>query len=93
MPTEALPLQALKQAIWNAWSTTGLIYRFDHGCQYVSLAYHKHLVEARIVEPTGSVGDSYDNALAEYVNGSYKNEIICQRRWADVLEVEIATFE
>ena len=61
--------------------------------QYVSLTYHQHLVDAGIVESTGSVGDSYDNALAENVNGSYKNEIIHTRRWADVLEVEIATFE
>ena len=93
MTTEALPLQALKQAIWNARSTTGLIHHSDHGSQYVSLAYHQHLVDAGIVESTGSVGDSYDNALAENVNGSYKNEIIHTRRWADVLEVEIATFE
>ena len=93
MKTEALPLQALKQAIWNARSTTGLIHHSDHGSQYVSLAYHQHLVDAGIVESTGSVGDSYDNALAENVNGSYKNEIIHTRCWADVLEVEIATFE
>ena len=59
----------------------------------MSLTYHQHLVDAGIVESTGSVGDSYDNALAENVNGSYKNEIIHTRRWADVLEVEIATFE
>ncbi|WP_350449070.1 integrase core domain-containing protein [Mobiluncus mulieris] len=39
------------------------------------------------------MGDSYDNALAENVNGSYKNELIHNRRWEDVLEVEIATFE
>ncbi|STC68373.1 transposase IS3504k [Corynebacterium diphtheriae] len=50
-------------------------------------------MDAGIVESTGSVGDSYDNALAENVNGSYKNEIIHTRTWADVLEVEIATFE
>lgn len=93
MTTEALPLQGLKQAIWNARSTTGLIHHSDHGSQYVSLAYHQHLVDAGIVESTGSVGDSYDNALAENVNGSYKNEIIHTHRWADVLEVEIATFE
>ena len=93
MATEALPLQALKQAIWNARSTTGLIHHSDHGSQYVSLAYHQHLVDAGIVESTGSVGDSYDNALAENVNGSFKNEIIHSRRWTDVLEVEIATFE
>ena len=59
----------------------------------MSLTYHQHLVDAGIVESTGSVGDSYDNALAENVNGSYKNEIIHTRRWADVLDVEIATFE
>lgn len=93
MKTEALPLQALKQAIWNARSTTGLIHHSDHGSHYVSVAYHQHLVDAGIVESTGSVSDSYDNALAENVNGSYKNEIIHTRRWADVLEVEIATFE
>ncbi len=93
MKTEALPLQALNQAIWNAKSTAGLIHHSDHGSQYVSLTYHQHLVDAGIVESTGSVGDSYDNALAENVNGSYKNEIIHTRRWADVLEVEIATFE
>lgn len=45
------------------------------------------------MESTGSVGDSYDNALAENAGGSYKNEIIDIRRWADVLDVEIATFE
>ncbi|SPJ41805.1 hypothetical protein CHUV2995_02635 [Corynebacterium diphtheriae subsp. lausannense] len=50
-------------------------------------------MDAGIVESTGSVGDSYDNALAENVNGSYKNEIIHTRTWADVLAVEIATFE
>lgn len=50
-------------------------------------------MDAGIAESTGSVGDSYDNALAENVNGSYKNEIIHTRRWVDVLEVEIATFE
>ncbi|MCI6574385.1 MAG: hypothetical protein MSC53_04350 [Arcanobacterium sp.] len=57
------------------------------------MAYHQNLVDAGIVESTGSVGDSYDNALAENVNGSYKNEIIHTRQWADDLEVEIATFE
>lgn len=45
------------------------------------------------MESTGSVGDSYDNALAENAGGSYKNEIIDTRRWADVLDVEIASFE
>ena len=47
----------------------------------------------RITASTGSVEDSYDNALVENVNGSYKNELINNHRWKDVLEVEIATFE
>ncbi|MEW6887031.1 integrase core domain-containing protein [Trueperella pyogenes] len=46
-----------------------------------------------ITPSTGTVGDSYDNALAENVNGSYKNELIHTRAWSDVVEVEIATFE
>ncbi|MDI9589422.1 MAG: IS3 family transposase [Acidobacteriota bacterium] len=93
MRTEALPLQALNQAIDNAQTTTGLIHHTDHGSQYVSVSYHQRLAKAGIVESTGSVGDSYDNALAENVNGSYKNELIYARRWNDVIEVEIATFE
>ncbi|MDK8790121.1 hypothetical protein QP979_13620, partial [Corynebacterium striatum] len=45
-----------------------------------------------VARQTGTVGDSYDNALAENVNGSYKNELIHRRTWADVVDVEIATF-
>ncbi|MGV9181792.1 IS3 family transposase [Arcanobacterium canis] len=93
MRTEALPLQALNQAITNAKSTVDLVHHSDHGAQYVSLVYHERLAAAGISESTGSVGDSYDNALAENVNGSDKNELIHARSWNDVLEVEIATFE
>ncbi|WP_216387086.1 hypothetical protein [Arcanobacterium phocae] len=49
---KALPLQALKHAIWNAKSTVGLVHHLDHGSQYVSLAYDQHLVDAGIVEST-----------------------------------------
>ena len=93
MRTEALPLQALNQTITNALSTADLIHHSDHGAQYVSLVYHERLAAAGISESTGSIGDSYDNALTENVNGSYKNELIYARSWNDVLEVEIATFE
>lgn len=55
--------------------------------------YNERLTNAGIKPSTGTVGDSYDNALAENVNGSYKNELIHTRTWSDVLEVEIATFE
>ncbi|WP_198154411.1 IS3 family transposase [Corynebacterium flavescens] len=93
MRTEALPLQALNQAIVCAEETTGLIHHSDHGSQYVSVVYNERLTQHGITASTGSVGDSYDNALAENVNGSYKNELIHTRRWNDVVEVEIATFE
>ena len=93
MRTEALPLQALNQAIVCAEETTGLIHHSDHGSQYVSVVYNERLAQHGIAASTGTVGDSYDNALAENVNGSYKNELIHTRRWDDVVEVEIATFE
>ncbi|MGV9197197.1 IS3 family transposase [Arcanobacterium canis] len=93
MRTKALPLQALNQAIYNTYSTTDLIHHADHGSQYVSLIYHERLVEAGITQSTSSDGDCYDNALAENVNGSYKNKLIHARSWDNVLEVEIATFQ
>src|SRR5699024_5223795 len=61
--------------------------------QYVSIVYNERLAEHGIAASTGTVGDSYDNALAENVNGSYKNELIHRRTRADVVDVEIATFE
>ncbi|MDV2435589.1 integrase core domain-containing protein, partial [Corynebacterium tuberculostearicum] len=76
-----------------AEETTGLIHHSDHGSQYVSVVYNERLAQHGIAASTGTVGDSYDNALAENVNGSYKNELIHTRRWNDVVEVEIATFE
>ncbi|MGP5115510.1 IS3 family transposase [Corynebacterium casei] len=93
MRTEALPLQALNQAIACARETAGLIHHSDHGSQYVSLVYNERLAEHKIVASTGTVSDFYDNALAENVNGSYKNELIHNRTWDDVVDVEIATFE
>jgi len=73
--------------------TTSLIHHSDHGSQYVSIVYNQRLAEHKTAASTGSVGDSYDNALAENVNGSYKNELIHNRTWDDVVDVEIATFE
>lgn len=93
MRTKALPLQALNQATVCAEETTSLIHHSDHGSQYVSIVYNERLAEHKIVASTGTVGDSYDNALAENVNGSYKNELIHNRTWDDVVDVEIATFE
>ena len=76
-----------------AEETIGLVHHSNRGSQYVSVVYNKRGAQHRITAYTGTVGDWYDNALAENVNGSYKNELIHTRRWDDVVEVEIATFE
>ncbi|WP_432418592.1 DDE-type integrase/transposase/recombinase [Corynebacterium breve] len=93
MRTEALTLQALNQAIVRAKETVGLIHHSDHGSQNVSIVYNERLAEHGIASSTGTVGDSYNIALAENVNGSYKNELIHTRVRSDVVEVEITTFE
>ncbi len=90
MRTEALPLQALNQAITSAKETAGVVHHLDRGSQYVSIVCNDRLTAACITPSTGTVGDSYDNALAENVNGSYNNELINNQRCKDVLEVEIA---
>lgn len=93
MLTEELPLQAPNQAIACARETTGSVHHSDHGSQYVSAVYNERLAEHGITASTVTVGDSYDNALAENINGSYKNELIHNRTWDDVVDVEITTFE
>ena len=90
---QILPLQALKLEIVSAKGTSGLVHHCNHGSQYVSVVYNQRLSQHGITASTGTVGDSYDNALAENVNGSYKNELIHTRRWNDVVDVEIATFD
>ena len=90
---QALPMRALNQAIACTRETTALIHHSDHGSQYVSIVYNERLAEHKIIASTGTFGDSYDNALAENVNGSYKNELIHNRTWNAVVDVEIATFE
>lgn len=72
--TKALPLQALNQAITNAKETAGLIHHSNHASQHATIIYNDQLPDADITPPTGTVEDSHDNALAENVNGSYKNE-------------------
>lgn len=93
MRTESLSLQALNQAIASANETAGLVHHSDHGSQYVSISYNERLTEYGISASTGMVGDSYDNALAENVNGSYKNELTNTRSFNDATDLEIATFE
>jgi len=89
-------LDALEQAIHDRRPVHrgGLIHHSDRGSQYVSIKYTERLAEAGIEPSVGSVGDSYDNALAETINGLYKAEIIHRRGpWRSLEAVEYATFE
>ena len=71
---------------------TGLVHHSDRGSQYVSIRYTERLAEAGIEPSVGSVGDSYDNALAESINGLYKAEVIhCRGPWRNFEAVEFAT--
>ncbi|EHL3461232.1 IS3 family transposase [Salmonella enterica] len=83
-------LDALEQALW-ARRPSGTIHRSDKGSQYVSLAYTERLKEAGLLASTGSTGDSYDNAMAESINGLYKAEVIHRKSWKNRAEVELAT--
>ena len=71
-----------------------LVHHSDRGVQYVSIRYTERLAEAGIEPSVGSVGDSYDNALAETIIGLYKTEVIRQRGpWRHLEAVEFATLE
>jgi putative transposase len=91
-----LVLDALEQAIWARKDTENLIHHSDHGSQYLSIRYSDRLAEAGIEASVGSVGDSYDNALAETLNGLFKTEVIRHPKrgpWKTIDEVEYATLE
>jgi putative transposase len=89
-----LALDALEQAIHARPEHEGLIHHSDRGTQYLSICYTDRLVEAGIEGSVGSVGDSYDNALAESINGLYKTEVIRRRGpWKGVEDVEFATLK
>jgi len=89
-------LDALEQALHDRrpMQGGGLIHHSDRGSQYVSIRYTERLAEAGIEPSVGSVGDSYDNALAETINGLYKAEVIHRRGpWRNFEAVEFATLE
>ncbi|WP_431780033.1 IS3 family transposase [Microbacterium aurantiacum] len=93
--SEILPLQALDMAAWGAGGRLdGLIHHADHGSNYTAMVYTERIVELGAVPSTGTVGDSFDNAMAEAVNNLYKTELIRQRGpWRTVEQVELATLE
>ncbi len=89
-------LDALDQALHDRRSIHrgGLVHHSVRGSQYVSIRYSERLAEAGIEPSDGSVGDSYDNALAETINGLYTAEVIHQRGpWRNFEAVEFATLE
>jgi len=89
-------LDALEQALHERRPVkgSGLIHHSDRGSQYVAIKYTERLTEAGVEPSVGSVGDSYDNALAETINGLYKTEVIRRRGpWRTLQAVEFATLE
>tara|TARA_R110002124_G_scaffold156286_1_gene323454 strand:- start:75 stop:587 length:513 start_codon:yes stop_codon:yes gene_type:complete len=89
-------LDALEQALFDRQpeQTDKLIHHSDRGAQYVSIRYTERLAQAGIEPSVGSRGDSYDNALAETINGLYKAELIHRRApWRTRESVELATLE
>jgi putative transposase len=90
-----LALDALEMAIWRRQpqDLTGLIHHSDRGVQYLSIRYTERLLEAGAMRSVGSRGDSYDNALAESINGLYKAEVIHRQAWRSLEQVELATAE
>ena len=95
MPT-ALPLDALEMALWTRAQTNelvaGLTHHSDAGSQYTSLMYTDRLAEAGALASIGTVGDSYDNAMAESTIGLYKTELVWpDGPWRNVEHLELAT--
>jgi putative transposase len=95
MRTEDLPLVALETAAWaRVGSLDQLIHHSDRGSQYLSIRYTDRLAELGVTGSVGSRGDSFENALAETVNGLFKTELIKRRGpWRSVEQVELATLE
>ncbi len=89
-----LVLDALEQAVHQRRPEAGLVHHSERGSQYLSIKYTERLAEAGLEPSVGSVGDSYDNALAETVNGLFKAEVIHRRGpWRSFEAVKCATLE
>ncbi len=95
-PHASFVLDALEQALHERKPINrgGPVHHGDRGSRYVSIRYPERLAEAGTEPSVGSVGDSYDNALAETINGLYKAEVIHRRGpWRSFEAVEFATLE
>ncbi len=95
MHTLGMPLMALKQALFEARRSgsdlTQVVHHSDRGSQYVADDYTRELIQLGVQLSVGSTGDSYDNALAESVNGAYKAELVRGRFFGSVAQLEAAT--
>lgn len=95
----SMVLDAIEQAIWTrqgegVLSLKDVVHHTDRGSQYTSIRFSERLAEAGIQPSVGAVGSSYDNALAETINGLYKTELIKPRKpWRAIEGVELATAE
>jgi putative transposase len=90
-----LPLDALEMALWNRRVHYGqTVHHSDAGCQYTAIRYSERLSTFGVLPSIGSVGDSYDNAMGEAVNGTFKAELIHRLGpWKTRAEAEIAIYE
>ena len=90
-----LVLEALEMAIWRRDKADGsLIHHSDAGSQYTSIRYGERLTEAKVAASIGTVGDSYDNAMAEALNGTFKAELVAiQGPWRTKAQLEWAIIE
>ena len=88
-------MAALNQAIADRNNPKDVIHHSDRGVQYLSIRYTDKMCDSGIIASVGTTGDSYDNALAETVNGLYKSEVIdyLKENWTGINDVELATLE
>jgi putative transposase len=95
----SMVLDAIEQAIWTrqqegVMDLKDVVHHTDRGSQYTSIRFTERLAQAGIQPSVGAVGSSYDNALAETINGLYKTELIKPRKpWRTIEDVEVATAE
>jgi putative transposase len=88
-----LVVDALEMALWNRRPAAGLIHHSDHGSQYTSLAFGRRCRQAGIAVSMGSVGDCYDNALAESFFATLECELVARSRWRTHAEARMAVFD
>lgn len=82
---------ALSARLRAGEDVTGLIHNLDRGVQYRSVVYSESLTESKVVASAGSLGDFYDNAMAEALNSVFKAELIDRRTWPTLTDVLVAT--